>query len=194
MAFDDTQLAYRDLRDIFAERTDRIVAWVGAGLSQPAGLPSWPGLRSQLVSELKSLSDQQNDPNERSELFFAATEAHNANNLWEAFSLLENKLGNTTFRAVIRGATRASDKKRVPDAYRKLWEIGVSGIINLNIDRFAKRAFSETNPGSPLHDFTSNVIGSHVHVLKSPLHWIAQMHGEVDNSESWVFTSTALKA
>ena len=53
MGFDVDQAAYVQLRDLVAERTVSFVFWVGAGLSQPLGIPGWAGLKTSLVSALR---------------------------------------------------------------------------------------------------------------------------------------------
>ena len=45
----EEQPGYKNLSDLYAERTSRILAWVGAGLSTSAGVPNWSELRKRLV-------------------------------------------------------------------------------------------------------------------------------------------------
>lgn len=52
MPFDTGQTAYEALQAIAAERTGRLVVWCGAGLSVPAGLPTWAQLRERLQDSL----------------------------------------------------------------------------------------------------------------------------------------------
>jgi hypothetical protein len=54
--FDKKQPSYLALRDIVSEGTRPIVAWVGAGLSAPAGLPLWGGLKKHLCDALEAKS------------------------------------------------------------------------------------------------------------------------------------------
>ena len=53
---------YYDLLDEWRSRARPIVIWAGAGLSAPAGLPSWPTLQKKVVAEAKeyvaSLSEE----------------------------------------------------------------------------------------------------------------------------------------
>ena len=50
MSFDTRQAAYCDFREIVTQHTNQTLVWGGAGLSAPAGLPSWPKLRGDLVA------------------------------------------------------------------------------------------------------------------------------------------------
>ena len=193
MAFDTAQSAYLDLRQILTEGTDPVIAWIGAGLSTPAGIPAWSGLRDSLVAELNAVASHIGDIDEKRKLQFAAGEANVNRNLWEAFSTLYQNLGEPVYKAAIRNAMRPSDKLPVPPVYQQLWQVGVKGIVNLNIDRFAKRAFNSAFGGRTLHDFVGKDIGHFVHLLRSANPWLAQLHGEVDNSESWVFTALQLR-
>ena len=50
--FDTNQSSFRQLGDIVSETVRPLVAWIGAGLSRPAGLPSWAALRQRLTEAL----------------------------------------------------------------------------------------------------------------------------------------------
>ena len=51
--FNVEQDLYKSLWNIISERTNRIVAWVGSGLSRSAGLPSWSELHDRLCDVLE---------------------------------------------------------------------------------------------------------------------------------------------
>lgn len=192
MAFDTSQSAYKDFRNILTERSDPIVAWVGAGLSQPAGLPSWSALRESLTKELHAKAAQEQDQQSKKEMSAAARLAEVESNLWDAFSLLKDKLGNQTYEATIRRELSPGEVAEVPSVYKILWQLRVSGILSLNIDRLAARAFNEVNGGKALHTFTGFRAGDHAQVLRSQTPWLANLHGTLDETNSWVFTSRDL--
>jgi len=68
-----------------------------------------------------------------------------------------------------------------------LWQLGFSGILNLNLDRLATRAYATTNTGRPLSEFSGPEAGQSVHLLKSPHPFVANLHGVSDNASTWVF-------
>ncbi len=193
MSFDSNQSAYKDLREIIAQRTDPIVAWVGAGLSMPAGLPSWAAMKESLLGELNELANQQTDPKVRHDLKYSAGLANVEKNFWEAFSILRDQLGPQTYAQSIRGQMGAGDRAKVPATYLDLWKLGIRGMLSLNIDPMAKRAYSEVFPGKVMHDFSSNTIGQHIHLQRKDRPWLANLHGQLDDQSSWVFTTSDLK-
>ena len=62
-----SQTNYERLRGVLSERTQRTVFWTGAGLSTPADIPDWRGLRGALSSELEK-SAKTRPTNERVQL------------------------------------------------------------------------------------------------------------------------------
>jgi serine/threonine protein kinase len=191
VAFDTSQDAYLALRSIYAERSDNFVIWAGAGISQAAGLPSWNALRQALVDALRRTA--QHESSRKGELESYAIAAEREPNLWVAFKILRDKLGRESYIAAIRDALRESERTNVPVIYKKLWNLGISGILNLNIDRLATRAFNEVSGGKLLHDFPGTAIGNHAHLLRSEKPWLANLHGILDDVDSWVFTSNELE-
>lgn len=193
MAFDTTQSAYVDFRSIVRERSDAVVAWVGAGLSKSANLPGWIDLRDLLVRELRALAEGEIDHNTKMEKRRLADHASVENDFWNAFGLLRDNLGEETYRACIRRALADAERVAIPPLYKRLWKIGISGMLSLNLDRLANRAFNEIFPGRLLNDFTGNRAGDNVHVLRSAAPWLANLHGIVSETTTWVFTAGDLR-
>lgn len=193
MAFDTNQPAYREFRAIVAERSDAIVAWIGAGLSVRAGLPAWRGLRDMLIQDLRSRIQYESDEACKAELNAAVALAEAEQNLWNSFSLLKEKLGTESYRAAIRRAISPSETISVPEVYKTIWKMGISGILSLNIDRLAARAFNEIYGGKALHTFTGENAGGHAQVLRATLPWLVNLHGVLEDASSWVFTSNDLR-
>ncbi|MBU9556829.1 hypothetical protein [Burkholderia multivorans] len=102
MAFDFTQSSYQALKKVLAERTSPVVAWIGAGLSAPAGLPSWDRLLDELVKVAKQKNTLISSDERKKSLEAALLEEHKKRNYWVCFQLLEQLLGNTTYHAEIR--------------------------------------------------------------------------------------------
>lgn len=184
------QDALEQLRSIVATRTQRLVLWIGAGLSAPAGIPTWGVLQRllearldeklkeldvaeiQRISKLKSIRQEQNP--------------------WIAFQRLQLELGLTTYRETIRAALAKAASADLPPAYSAVWKLRPSGLVNLNLDRIATRAFAESGL-TGLIEFKGKEIGGHAHTLNSPRPFICNLHGVEDDYDSWVFTGDSLK-
>lgn len=187
--FDIEQAAFVDLRDIAAERTDRLIAWIGSGLSTAAGLPSWAGLRDALVRELEhkaAIPNSQGD-SERSQARIKAI--RNQPNLWVAFDMLQKSLGQTSYRAAIRRELSRATHCEVPRVYAHLWQLPLAGVVNLNLDGLATRAFHESFPSQQVYEFSGTQVGDWAHVLKSPYPFILNLHGFHADASSWVLTN-----
>ena len=193
MNFDFTQPPYQRLRSIVAERTTKVVAWVGAGLSVPAGLPTWSGLHQKLLAALESkAANLVGRPKDEALAKHAAAQL--SENFWTAFHILQEGLGSTSYRQTVREALSVADTAPVPHLYEALWRLGPAGCVSLNLDRFPVRAFSSLNPGKTLHEFGGRTAGSSLHLVKNPHPWVASLHGVHSDEKSWVFTSRDLSS
>ena len=192
MGFDISQDPYQALRNVVAERTNRIVVWCGSGLSAPAGLPTWPTLKANLVSALARKADSVSEPGATS-LRNMVTRIQVETNYWLSFQLLQSHLGDTTYHEMIREELRPAATVAVPTWYREIWKLRIGGLLNVNLDRFATRAFLEATHGKPITEFSGRRMGAHTHVLKSPQPFVANLHGIAEDAGEWVFTQRDLK-
>lgn len=193
MTFDYKQQAYIALRNIVSERTANVVAWVGSGLSVPAGLPTWSGLRKSLETALKNKADTFGEE-DRKQLLVALESIIKEKNNWVAFQMLQEELGATTYRETIKSEFICASSAEVPEALNYLWKMRIKGILTLNIDRIASRAYSNTSPGRFVHEISGFECGRQLDVMKSPSPFIANLHGDIDDHSSWVFTHGQLAA
>jgi serine/threonine protein kinase len=193
MPFDTGQPAYQALRSIVSERTQPLLAWTGAGLSVPAGLPTWLGLRERLADVLDAnVASMTGPPANR--LRSLAAKTRSEQNLWVAFQMLADGLGDTTFRDEVRTAFAAAERSEIPAAYRVLWNLRIRGLLNLNIDGLATRAYSHEHPGAALVERSGVEIARLRHVLSGQTHFVGNLHGLSPDSGSWVFTKDQLDA
>ena len=191
MSFNTGQSAYKALRNIIAERTSDVIFWTGSGLSAEVGLPTWPKLRNALV---KALIEQINqlDVSERGTMNAAVRVVREEQNNWRAFNLLKDSLGDTTWRAIIRENLRMSALINPPVLYDKMWQLNPQGVLTLNLDRLATKSYTDLNRGPILTEFVGGQVANYTHVLKHPHPFICQLHGNVDDSSSWILTSSDL--
>ena len=193
MTFDKSQLSYEALRGIIAERTNGIVFWIGSGPSFGVGLPSWSELRNELHKALGekiyNLDDQSTESLKKSEEAIRAEQ-----NNWRAFEKLRNKLGRTTWQSRIRQLLGPPDAIETPLAYQKIWSLRPHGVLTLNLDRLASKAYSETNADEVLlTEFVGRQVAEYTHVLKNPRSFLCHLHGKLDDASSWIITSSDLK-
>lgn len=187
MSFDPAQPAYRSLRNIIAEETSGVVAWVGSGCSAEAGLPTWPALKTSL---LESLLDKCNslEDHDRERLYKQYLSIRDEPDYWLAFQRLRDSLGQATFRQVIREALQLAVNVPIPQTYSSLWQLHIKGLISLNLDRLATRAYQEQDFGAPPTEFSGRNVGSYFHVLKSPYPFILNLHGNHEDAATWILT------
>lgn len=191
--FNSNQPAYLDLRDIYAERTNQIVFWVGAGLSVPAKLPTWPRLRDLLLAAARAKAESL-APQDSEKALRALANLDGSKDLWLAFERLYKSMGPATFEATIRKHVTPSPSEAIPEAYRQIWKLQISGMLSLNLDQFAGRSFNLTRPGSPVNEFNGRDAGRHVHLIKTPAPFVVNLHGTHQDSTTWVLTRTDLKS
>jgi len=191
--FNVKQDSYKSLRSIISERTNRIVAWVGSGLSRPADLPSWSELRDRLCDVLEGKAREFGTDSEGKQTLAVAKVARQEKNLWVAFTILKEKLGVTTYRSTIREALVRADSCPIPETYKLLWRLPLSGIFNLNLDRLATRAHGAVSPEHQVNEFHGKDAGRFAHILKESIPFIVNLHGTAADAASWVFTNDELK-
>lgn len=193
MAFNKEQQGHKDLREIIAQKTRQVVVFVGAGLSaqQPANLPVWPQLRQSLLDDARAKAETL-DPNEKKKRESLIQVAEDEENFWRSFSLLKTALGETSYTQNIRRAFSKADDCNPPPIYTSLWRLGITGMITVNIDRFAGRAFADAFQGGALSEFNGFEVGNYIHTFQAGKAFVANLHGTLQNDSSWVFTSEDL--
>ena len=191
MTFDCIQPSYVSLRDQVSERTKRIVVWVGAGLSADAGMPMWGQLQSKLV-EATSLKARSMDTTAKVQMEKNILSAVRENSPWIVFKRLKEILGETSYQDEIRKAFSTAASTPIPDAYNSIWKLRIQGLLNLNIDRIASRAFFNERPEASPIEFSGNQLAEMTHVLNQQRPFIVNLHGIVDSANTWVFTHDEL--
>lgn len=183
--------SYRGLQTTLALQSTPVVAVVGAGLSQSAGIPGWADLRTQLATALldrATLAGEDDAVLIRRTVDRLVTQP----DPWLAFEGFREELGVADYRATLRDALAASDTAQPPEAYQLLWRLPIRGILSLNLDSFVKRSHSLVHPGDELKSFLGRDAARLSRFVHSPHHFLYQLHGTNDDYSSWVFTKTDL--
>jgi len=195
MPFDTDQRSYRAFRAIVAERTNPLLAWVGSGLSTPAGLPTWAGLRAALLEALLDKAKGLDDREEQERLEAMARVVRLEKRNWVAFTMLEENLGTTTYRDTVREALAGASTANIPSAYSRLWGLGIRGLLNLNIDRLATRALAaHLKPGAQIGEYNGNEVREIGQILMGRVPFVVNLHGSIEEASTWVFTHGQLRS
>lgn len=188
----EKQISYKRLREIIAVNSREVVLWAGSGLSKPAGLPLWIGLKEDLIECCRD-SIEGNEPESFKKKQKLIELAELEEDFWQSFSYLKKCLGRSSFQTFIEDAFKNANTCKVPKTYSQFWELGISGVITTNIDGLSARSFSQIRPGEPLIDFYGINIGQHTKVLQDTPPFVANLHGKIESEQSWVFTKEELE-
>ncbi len=192
--FIEEQPGFVRLRSIVAERTSQLVLWIGSGLSIPAGLPTWSGLRDSLCNALLRKGELSETELERKKAKEAYLNASTQENYWLSFDIIKEHLGRIDFRSQVREIFRHSESCKIPDNYINLFNLPISGVLTLNIDRLSARTYSSIHAGKALIEFNGWQSKDFLHVLKGSKPFIANLHGTVEDASSWVLGDASLKS
>ena len=192
--FDKKQPAYDGLGKIYAEATRQIIFWTGAGLSVEAGLPTWSGLRKKLCEVAQLIAVHQDETTAKRTLALKVL-AETTDDSWQAFDYLKEALGSTTFRSVIKEKLTPVRPSSIPNVYTVLWELGIRGILNLNLDGLASMASGQYFAGAKrVVEFTGKTAAGHGQsILSGGMPFIGNLHGIIEDEDSWIFAKTQLK-
>jgi eukaryotic-like serine/threonine-protein kinase len=122
--------AFRDLADLVAEQTRTLVAWIGAGLSMPAKLPSWMLLRRLLHEAATAKVNTFSEP-DRTRKRASLDKIVGIKDPWTAFERLSTILGRESFAAEVRRHLSITGKT-IPESYQLLLRLPLRGILSLN--------------------------------------------------------------
>jgi serine/threonine protein kinase len=189
--FNVDQDPYIALRNIVAEQTRPILAWVGSGASASAGLPTWPPLRRLLIDALNNKADTL-AAGDRKKLYASANRAEQEENPWVAFEILQKSLGATSFRDLIRAPFSEVHRIPTPAIYADLWKLRIKGMLTLNLDRLAARSMGEAHPGQTLVELSGTPVERLRGNLSGPRPIVANLHGIFEDTATWVFTQRQL--
>lgn len=184
--------AYQSLRGIVAERTQGLLVVTGSGLSAQAGLPVWNQLKGALLGALRSKAAGLDVAGARRKAI-EADEIERQTDPWVAFQRLKADLGRATFEAVVRERLAVADSTPVPAVYEAVWRLPVDGVLTLNLDPLAKRAFPRVHGDRELRVHNGKDAARLQQVLHSPHRFLFHLHGTYDDADSWVFTNEDLR-
>ena len=154
----------------------RCVAFAGAGVSIPSGLPGWKELVSSLVEEIRRI-----DPTKAREF----SEQLKSGQLTQAAQYAKVELGERAYFDVLLRLYRTPAKPNVN--HELLSQIPFRGLITTNFDKLIETACTLNSGVMPIL-FTPLSTSALASVLFSDRPFIFKFHGDIDHSESIILT------
>lgn len=159
--------------------------FVGAGLSQGAGLKGWPGLLRAMLERLEKRDGPQEEHDE-------LIDAIERNDLLAVAEELRERLGLDEFRHLlseeIRGA-KGSPSPTPTDTHRRIHAIPFGALVTTNYDQLIEGAYALENQGSTLHAFTHQDVPELAAALReSP--YLLKLHGDISRIDGVVLGSS----
>ena len=176
---------FLDLKKRIRENARNFVIVCGAGLSRPAGVPDWRQLRDRLIEACVNKLDDF-DPSDRQSEIRKIDKIKENGNLWHAFSALRIRLTDPTYTALVREQL-STEGKECPVIYELLWELGVKGIINFNLDSFAEDAYIKLRK-KKIDLATAIEPSKFLGFMSGKYDFLFHPHGITLDPSSWVFT------
>jgi hypothetical protein len=165
-------MLFDDLRARYLE--NRLVVFVGAGVSAAGGLPSWSGLIQRVLADARATASTAELP--------ALDEAEAALTRGDLIRALGEVQATTTSAVFNRAVSRALDDSRhpVPALAQAIADLAptLHAVVTTNLDRFLERAFAGNWPSFTLPHLD----------LGQQKHYILQLHGNRIDRGSWVLS------
>jgi hypothetical protein len=149
MAIDFNHPSFLRLKKAIRENPGNFVGVVGSGLSRPSNIPSWLELKDHLV-ECANNRVSDNPLSERDAYLSRIKRISNEKDYWRSFEELKQILGKTQYEVEIREKIAIKDCL-IPNNYKNLWRLNVSGIFTLNIDEISSDSYAAIFRKTPDH-------------------------------------------
>jgi len=177
------------LAKIYAERRHEVVFWVGAGLSQPARLPSWLQLIQRLEADARSKLDFQTgaDADELDEQL--SSPRYQQSSPWKKIDLLYKIIGKASYNALIEEEIgRKVPTVEIPQNYFDLWKMRyVERVVTLNLDNFLSRSHRRVRPDQDgIVSFSGTEFRKFSYILGEKRPFILNLHGLLDDKSTWI--------
>lgn len=190
MPFNQDHPDYKGLRAKIRENPRQFVVVIGAGLSRPAGYPTWSELLESLkANALDRASDQTEDQREAYEARIKRIGGDR--DLWRAFSEIKRELPPHAYNEVIKSSLSHSASHTLPKAYEYLWRLNICGMVNLNLDSCAVHSFAQLH-SSAVDTATADQSAKYSSFLFNTDPFVLHPHGVVSDPDSWVLTKEDL--
>lgn len=161
-----------------------VSVFIGAGLSQGAGLPGWPNLLEQMMEWGKENGVDFSKADEKE----LKSYIHQGDLLWVAEELHE-RLGKSAFHQFMREVFKKS-KPQPTDAHRLLPTIPFSSVLTTNYDRLLEKVYEDSYKDASFHSFTHQDYPELAMAIRSGEFYLLKLHGTIDRIETIVLGSS----
>ncbi len=177
-----TSKNFTDFLNLYASNPDRVIFFVGAGLSMPL-FPGWKAFLEQLV----------NDTDAKSKLNFDKQEMldniSNGSQLLEIADYCADSIGKNEYREIIeKNFDKEFKLKDIPIAYTTLLTLQFKSIITTNYDRIP-----EIGGHGNFSCYTNKNISEGLKAIEKGKKIVLKIHGDILNHESIVLTQEDFK-
>lgn len=165
----------------------QFVVWIGSGTSRSSGLPSWATLRAKLQAVLTTRSKRADaSPN----LKTIAETAARVPDHWDALEILKAQLGSDYYRLVRESLSTSGITP--PATLNRVWgNPNVDGIVSLNLEDLALKAFNERYAGrQTLAHADGTNLPLALRLLNESPSFLVQLHGTLALEKTWVLTKS----
>ncbi|MFC2032558.1 SIR2 family protein, partial [Chloroflexota bacterium] len=158
------------------------VAFVGSGLSQTVGLPSWSNLLRQMISWSRDEGINVKDRQELEDLI-------EHNDFLLVAEELREQLGKENYRQfMVKVLQKANPKPS--DVHMQLTRIPFSAVLTSNYDTVLESAYTMASSGSAPHVFTHADYPELANALREGDFYILKIHGTIDRIETVILGRT----
>ncbi len=161
-----------------------VTVFIGAGLSQGAGLPGWPRLLEQMMAWGKENHVVFSEADEKE----LKTSIRKGELLWVADELRE-RLGKTAFHQFMLEIFQQS-KPQPTDAHRLLPAIPFSSVLTTNYDRLLEKVYEDSYKDASFHSFTHRDYPELAMAIRRGEFYLLKLHGTIDRIETIVLGSS----
>jgi len=182
MNYKDTQ-NFKDFLELYTNNPDRVIFFVGAGLSMPL-FPSWTAFLKQLVNDTDSKGKLQFDKKE------LIDKLDNGTNFLEIADYCADAIGKNEYREIIEKHFDKDFKyEEIPDAYKSLLTLQFKSIITTNYDRIP-----EIGGRGNFSCYTNKNISESLKAIEKGKKIVLKIHGDILNQDSIILTETDFKS
>jgi hypothetical protein len=161
----------------------KCVVFVGAGLSQGAGYPSWP----QLLKKLTDRCEREGTPASRVKAIRSLISSNDTIKYLMAAEDLRDCIGPDKFVGLL--ADEFQDDSMVPTAaHEQLPKIGFRGAITTNYDKLIEYTYAKARAGRTPPTYTSNDAADLADALFKERFFILKAHGDIEKRSTLVLT------
>lgn len=178
MPFDESSPELQELGYLLAEASRNVIFVIGAGLSQPAGLPGWVGLNKALMEEAQNKI--MHDLISADEKAARLKQLSDIVDPWVLGDALWKTIPHDRYIGRVRRELSAS--LQPPATYKAIWKLNPSGVVSFNLDRLAADSL-----GGTAEQVATAIEPLKYHrflLLNRP--FLFQPHGALATPDSWV--------